>query len=306
MRRFAYFALVLAVLVAMSAGPAFGGDDGDMEVVFNLEDFINSFSTAFPDVNGDGIPDVPVGQPGIWDDTMNSVTQADFEARVDANLARADVSDPGSEFNGPCGGVAITYDKNNESLDAVLDFGSSSPLLDIFGKLKMTESNPIIVDPEGTIAVWGFTEETGALSSAGQQPGIDYGDDAIAFHDHRWEVVIVGVSGDNGGDPNGFDKNRNAGLVEMGEILPIAFNAKVKAFGAIIDLWGPEELPDFNADTIDGIAGGKAYCFGEGWSEFQSENGAVYYTALGLAAALFAAGFGGVLFNVRPFLSWRA
>ena len=303
MQRLVRSVFVAALVLLMAGAPALAADE---QPVIDLEEFINSFSQSFPDINDDGIPDIPVGQPGIWDDTLNSVTEADFLARVDANASRVDEEDEGSSFIGPCGGVAITYDANNESLDAVLDFGGPGPLLDVFGNQKMTASNPIKVDPQGTVAVWGFTQDTPLLSAEGQQSGVDYGEPGLAFHDHRWEVIIVGVSGDNGGDPNAFDKNRNAGLVEMGEILPFGFNAKVKASGAIVDLWGAPELTDFDADTIASIAGGRAYCFGEGWVQFVSDGGPVYYGALALAAALFAAGFGGVLFNVRPFLSWRA
>lgn len=296
-------ALVPAIwLLAMIALPA----AAQQEPVIDLEGFINSFSTSFPDLNGDGIPDIPEGDPGIWDEAMASATEADFMERVGVDESGFDLGDPGSTLVGPCGGVAISYSPEGESIDAVLDFGDEGPLLDIYGNQKMTESNPMRVDPTGVVAVWGFTADIPTLSVAGEQPGVDYGDPANAFHDHRWEVVILGVSGDNGGDPNALDENRNAGLVELGELLPFGFRAKVKATGTMIDLWGPEGLPDFDAENISAIAGSREYCFGEGWVEFVGDEFPLFTAPGALAAALFVAGFGGVLFNARSFLSWRS
>ena len=63
----------------------------------------------------------------------------------------------------------------------------------------------------------------------------------------------MGVSADRGGDPNQRDKNRNAGLVDLGEILgdiPVPdavydlteLNLTVKAKGAIIDLYADGDI----------------------------------------------------------------
>lgn len=301
MRRLAYAMIAGAWFMVIAAGPALAQDP-----VIDLVEFVNSFAEAFPDVNGDGIPDIPEGEPGIWDDTMGAATEADFLALAGADGGGLDLGDPGSTLIGPCGGVVISYDAQGRSIDAMLDFGDEGPLLDIYGNQKMTADNPMRVDATGTVAVWGFTRDVPTLSLQGTQAAIDYGDPAHAFHDHRWAVTIMGVSGDNGGDPNAFDENRNAGLVELGEILPFGFRAKVKANGAMVDLWGPAPLPAFDADSIAGVAGGSEYCFGEGWVEFVGEEFPLFTAAGALAAALFAAGFTGVLFNVRPFLSWRS
>jgi hypothetical protein len=131
----------------------------------------------------------------------------------------------------------------------------------------------------------------------------------------------MSVSADRGGDPNQRDKNRNAGLVDLGDILgdiPVPdvvydlteLNITVKAKGAIIDLYAEgdingKRLPDdFDLDTIEAEADGAEFCFGEGWVKFNGSGPGIAPTAL--ASILAAAGFAGVLFNVRPAQSWRA
>ncbi|MFQ5516050.1 MAG: hypothetical protein ACE5E8_00590 [Acidimicrobiia bacterium] len=309
MRRLTYSLLAGAVVLLMAGGPAFAQDNGQQPVI-DLEAFINSFSNTFPDNNGDGIPDIPIGEPGIWDNTVGSATEADFLARVGAGGTGFDINDDKSTLTGPCYGVAISYTPDGESLDAVLRRPGDEGLIDQFGQQKMTSGNPMKVHSQGVIATWGFTQETAKMSTVGNVPGIAY-DGNKAFHDHRWSVIIMGVSGDDGGDPNGDDENRNAGLTYLGDvgdesgILPFAFSATVKARGAIIDLRGNNKLPDdFNKDSIASIAQGHEFCFGEGWVEFTGGDG--FDTVEALAAALFAAGFAGVLFNARPFLSWRS
>ncbi len=233
-----------------------------------------------------------------------------------------DTADEGSMLVGACGGLAISYDEDGMSLDAMIDLGDGAPAVDAFtGDQAMTSGNPFVIDPGGTIVYWGFTKDLPTFSTAGEIPSVDYGDPNPAFHDHSWTVAIMGVSADRGGDPNQRDKNRNAGLVELGEILgdipvPSAvydlteLNLKVKAKGAIIDLYADgdingKRLPDdFDLATIQAEAGGAEFCFGEGWVKFNGSGPGIAPTAL--ATLLAAAGFAGVLFNVRPAQSWRA
>lgn len=292
-----------ALVVIVTAAPAMAQESAAVDVT-------GFVPAEFEDVNGDGVPDLgalPPGQHGIWDETVGALTPEEFFARVPP-AADFDFDDTGSAMIGPCGGVAISYDADGMSIDAVIDYADDGPAVDVYsGEQAFTASNPFKFDTTGTVAYFGFTVEEGSgLSSAGAQPGVDYGDAQIAFHDHQWTILVAGVSADYGGDPNALDKNRNAGLLELGEELPFPFRAKLKAKGAIIDLWGPDRLPDFDQDSIAGIAAGRAYCYGEGWVEAVGDQFPLFTAAGALATALALAGFSGIVFNARPAQSWRA
>jgi hypothetical protein len=116
----------------------------------------------------------------------------------------------------------------------------------------------------------------------------------------------MGVSADDGGDPNPRDKNRNAGIMELGDLLPFQFQAKVKAQGVFVDRWGPGELPEYTAEDVAGVFSGHTICFGEAWVQFVGDSYPLFTAPGALATALAAAGFSGILFNARPALSWRA
>ena len=102
--------------------------------------------------------------------------------------------------------------------------------------------------------------------------------------DHEWSIKTSGISLDSGGDPNPNGKNRNAGVVDLAEDLPVKFSANAKVTG---------ELTSANI--------GK--CLGEGHVEFIG-NGLT--DPVGIAAiALFAGGLFGLLFNARPAMTWK-
>lgn len=290
-----------ALLLLITAGPALAQEQAQIDISGFVPD-------NFVDLNGDGVPDLgelEEGQPGIWDDTVGAQTQEQFFARVQT-IDQFDMSDENSILLGPCGGVAISYDSQGLSIDAVIDYGDDNPPVDVYtADQAFTGGNPFKVDTTGTVAYFGFTLEEGTnLSTQGNQPGIDYGGQQ-AFHDHQWTIYVAEVSTDYGGDPNGFDKNRNAGLLELGEELPFPFRAKLKANGAIIDLWGPDRLPEFDKDSIESLAAGREYCYGEGWVEAVGDDFPLFTAAGALATALAVAGFAGIIFNARPAQSWR-
>jgi len=312
MARTARALLVAGVVLMMVAGPALAQDD--QEPPIDIYDFINLDSVAqWADRNDDGIPDIPLEGPegdvpegiaGIWDDAIGATTPEEFLERVDLGEG-FDLEDTGATLVGPCGGLVIAYGADGNSIDAVVDFGDDRPPVDLNGNPAFTSGNPFKVDSGGTLAYFGFTRDND-LSLAGNVLDPDaYGEPNQAFHDHKWEVVVMGISFDRGGDPNQRDKNRNAGISELGELLPFEFRVKVKAKGVMVDLWAPQDLPDYDRDDVATTFAGHEYCFGEGWVEFVGE-GYPVYTAAALGAALAAAGFAGLLFNARPALSWRA
>jgi len=321
MSRLARALLALAVVMVMTGGPALAQEDG--VAVIDVTEFITS-GDGFVDINGDGIPDLgelTEGFAGIWDEQVAERTPEDFQRLVVGQVPNFDAEDAGSALVGACGGLAISYDDQGMSLDAMIDLGDSQPAVDAYtGNQAMTSGNPFVIDPAGVVVYWGFTKDVSTFSLAGSIAGTDYGEPNPAFHDHAWTVSIMGVSADRGGDPNQRDKNRNAGLVDLGDILadvpvPAAIydltelNTTVKAKGAIIDLYASGEpgkrLPDtFDLGVIEAEAAGAEFCFGEGWVKFNGSGPGIAPTAV--ATLLAAAGFAGILFNVRPAQSWRA
>ncbi len=303
MGRAARVLLAAGVILLMTAGPALAQQD--RQPVIDLTDFITVEDVAlWADRNGDHIPDIPVegaegdipvGIAGIWDDAIGALTAEEFLARVDPEGTGFDLEEEGAYLFGPCGGAAMSYDANGDSLDAAVDLGDGNPPVDIYGEAAFTAGNPFQVDSGGTVLYFGFTLPDPGLSGVGD-----------AFHDHRWELVIMGVSADDGGDPNPRDKNRNAGIMELGEYLPFQFQAKVKAHGVFVDGWGNNELPAYTADDVAAVFAGHTICFGEAWVQFVGDSYPLFTAPGALASALALAGFSGILFNARPALSWRA
>lgn len=294
--------LAAGAILLMTAGPALAQQD--QEPVIKLTDFITLDAVAqWGDRNGDHIPDmpvqgpdgeIPVGIAGLWDDAIGATTGAEFLARVDPEGTGFDLEEEGATLLGPCGGAAISYDARGDSIDAAVDLGDGNPPVDIYGEAAFTAGNPFQVDSGGMVAYFGFTLDGPTLTLG-------------AFHNHRWELVIMEVSADSGGDPNPEDKNRNAGLVELDDLFPdyLRFRAKVKAQGVFVDQWGTSELPEYSAADLSAFAGHEV-CFGEGWVEFVGEGYPLFTIPGALATFLAGAGFAGILFNARPALSWRA
>ncbi|WKZ82065.1 MAG: hypothetical protein QY307_08225 [Acidimicrobiia bacterium] len=279
MRRLGRLLLAIAMVVVVGV-PQLALAQEDQEPVVDLMEFIpEQFRDDFTDRNGDGIPDIgelpPEGIAGIWDDKVGEVSEDGFLEAVSGDF---DDADDGSSLTGPCKGVVISYDDKGNSVDAMFDRGGPDPLYDVYGNQKMTRSNPLKVDTRGVLVYYGSSiPET--------------------FHDHRWFLKAEGVFQDDGGDPNPRDKNRNAGSVDFGDLLPFSFTALIKAKGAWVDQWGAAELPEMESYP-------EPNCVGEGWVQFVGPNPLSTPPGI-LALMLAAAGFTGVLFNARPALSWR-
>lgn len=210
---------------------------------------------------------IPEGFPGKFDLTEAS---AEFGMLVSLFGQSSQVADfgTGSQLTGPCGGYAFSYDKDGRLIDAAIDAGDNNPPGDLLdGGQAFTSSNPFRVDTSGIVTYFGFSPETG--------------DGPL---NHRWFIKTSGISVDKGGDPNTIRNNRNVGLVDLDNDLPVKFSAKVKIEGEMMS----ESL---------------ATCVGKGHVDFLG-NGLT--DPVGLAGlALLAGGFFGLLFNSRPAMTYK-
>jgi hypothetical protein len=290
MERARYAALAGAVLALAVLTPAGARQDAGSAA------FLRAFvPEEFTDVDGDGIPDLAdleEGSPGLWADLVGARTRDDFLVRIDPDTRAFDLDTAASALTGPCGGLAISWDAKGMSIDAAIDLGDGEPPIDaVTGGQAFTAGNPFRVDPAGTIGYFGFS---------GDAPGLSAGEAGRAFHDHRWEIRVMGISTDAGGSPNLLDENRVAGIVDLTDLLPLEFRAKVKVRGVIVDRWGPGPLPDVDGDSIAAIAAGREYCAADGWVELAGGGFPLLSIPGVLATALVVAGFGGLLLGARP------
>ena len=230
---------------------------------------------SFLDLDGDGVPDIPEGEPGEYD-----IQEGDerFLKYVDIFGETTQVADFGesSKLTGQCAGFAWSYDSNGDIIDGAFDAGTNDPPVDLvtdgpFDVVQaFTASNPFLVDPSGTVVYYGEAE----IGDSGDGP-----------LDHRWYIRTQGISLDEGGDPNTAGNNRNAGLVDLGEQLPIKFTGLFRIEG--------------NLMSDNGIT-----CDGQGWFEFTGPFPPLTVVG-GLATLLLGAGIFGLLFNARPAITWR-
>jgi hypothetical protein len=229
----------------------------------------SAFAQSSPDPNDALRALVPEGEPGDLDVTEGDALYQRIAAEVGKSTEVADFGD-GSELTGPCGGFAFSYDGDGKLIDAAADMGNDSAPIDLLeNKQAFTSGNPFKVDTRGVVAYFGFAPQSG------EGP-----------RDHKWTIKTAGVSLDSGGDSNGDGKNRNAGIVDLGEELPLTFSFKTKVSG---------ELTSQNL----------APCNGKGWVEF--DGGFPLTTVPGIVGGvLLLGGLVGLLFNSRPAMTWKA
>jgi hypothetical protein len=212
--------------------------------------------------------EIPEGFPGKYDLTEAS---AEFGQLVSLSGQSTQVPNfgDGSQLTGMCGGYAYSYDENGDLIDAVMDIGNDAPPIDLLdGGQAFTSSNPFKVDTRGLVQYYGFSPE-----------------DGDGPEDHRWFIKTSGISLDKGGDPNTQLKNRNAGIVDLAEDLPIKFTARVKVSGEMTSMNQPD-------------------CIGKGHVDFLG-NGLT--DPVGLAGlALLGGGIFGLLFNSRPAYTYKS
>lgn len=212
---------------------------------------------------------VPEGEPGDLDVTEGDAIFKRIATEVGKSTDVADFGD-GSELTGPCGGFAFSYDGGGKLIDAAADLGNDDGPIDLLdNKQAFTSGNPFKVDTKGVVAYFGFAPQTGD-----------------GPRNHNWTIKTAGVSLDSGGDNNGDGKNRNAGIVDLGDELPLTFSFKTKVSG---------ELTSQNL----------APCIGKGWVEF--DGGFPLTTVPGVVGSvLLLGGLVGLLFNARPAMTWKA
>lgn len=213
--------------------------------------------------------EIPEGNPGKSDLTEAS---QEFRKLVELYGQTTQIVDfgDGSMLIGPCGGYAYSYDKNGALLDAAMDVGDGSPPVDLLDGLQQafTSGNPFKVDPRGVVTYYGFSPE-----------------DGDGPRNHEWFIKTSGISLDKGGDPNTNLKNRNTGLVDLANDLPVKFTAKIKIEGEMMS----ENL---------------ATCVGRGHVSVEGDG---LTDPVGLAGlALLGGGLFGLLFNARPAMTYKA
>jgi hypothetical protein len=211
---------------------------------------------------------VPEGFPGEFDLTEASAEYGQFVSALGASTAVGDFGTE-SKLTGWCGGWAYSYDKNGDLLDAAVDVGDAGPPIDILdGTQAFTASNRFRVDPRGVVVYYGFSPESG--------------DGPL---NHSWYIKTSGVSLDSGGDPNSNFKNRNTGLVDLENDLPVKFTANIKIEGHMMS----QNQPD---------------CFGLGHVAVEGDGLTDLVGIVGLA--LLGGGIFGLLFNARPAYTYSA
>lgn len=243
-------ALALGLYTMLAAGP---GDDAN---ALQDDDPLEALRA-----------EVPEGFPGESDLTE---ANEEFGRLVELYGQSTGVADfgTGSVLSGPCGGYAYSYDKNGDLLDAAMDIGNGDPPIDLLdGGQAFTASNRFRVDPRGLVQYFGFVPR--------EPPGP---------RNHTWWIKTSGISLDSGGDPNGNRNNRNAGIVDLDQGLPVKFTANIEIEGR------------FMSDDIETCVGkGHVAVEGDGLTD-----------PVGIAGlALLGGGVFGLLFNARPAMTYK-
>lgn len=233
------------------------------------------------DPDGDGFPNVLEGEPGERDITPgNPAAAAQVAEQLDAiGLDLVITLDEGSDLLGDCSGMAMSFNTDGELEDWAVGVGSNDggggtgQLVDVYGEGEVgtrafTQDNPFKV---GDRVIY-----FGRLPTDGEGP-----------LEHNWAISTAGISLDSGGDPNEGGKNRNAGEVNLGDIL----HESLRPAG-IFPVKG--ELTSENGLT----------CVAEGWVEFQHAN-PLLTAPSAVAAAIGGFGLAGLLFNSRPARTWK-
>lgn len=222
-------------------------------------------SAALAQDDGANDAGVPPTNPGELE--LDAAT-AEFD-RVAAAVPAPTETSGSSSLTGPCGGFAYSYDGGGVLIDAAVDLGDGGPPIDAMdGGQAFTSDNPFVVDASGQVVYYGFAPRSGD----GPQ-------------DHSYSIEVAGVGVASGGDPNPNLRNRETGVIDLADELPITFSARAQVSG---------RMDSANLES----------CVGEGYVELRG-NGLA--DPVGLASlALLGVGLVGIVFNARPARIWRS
>lgn len=178
-------------------------------------------------------------------------------------------TDGSSKLTGPCGGVAFSYDADNQLIDAAYDAGNDAPPVDLIdGGQAFTDSNRYKVDTNGSVTYFGFAPRSG-------EGPMNY----------EYELTVAGITVASDTEENSNGNNRNGGTIDIGGEVPFAFDAKIDASGKL-------------------IMGGSTWCDGAGKVEFVG-NGLMSVPG-GIGILVLGTGLIGVFVNARPARTWKA
>ena len=174
-----------------------------------------------------------------------------------------------SKLTGPCGGVAFSYDADNQLIDAAYDAGDGAPPIDLIdGGQAFTDSNRYKVDTNGSVSYFGFAPRSG-------EGPMNY----------TYTLTVAGVEVASDTEENSNGNNRNGGTIDIGGEVPIPFDANIEASG-------------------DLVMGGSKWCDGKGQVEFIG-NGLLSIPG-GVGILVLGTGLIGVFVNARPARTWKA
>lgn len=245
----------------------------------------------FLDADGDGLPDE--GEPGDLDLRPGETSLADLATALEGGALPDDIAavaganpdipgpDPdevvggGSQLQGQCAGVAISYDGDGAVIDAAVGIGGGGDglLIDTHGsgagQRAFTSANRFEVRADGKVVYFGYLPYGG-------------GDGA---RNHTWTIKTGSLSVDSGGDDNPQGNNANAGVVDLGGNIPgpLRFTGNMSVTGEL-----------FSQNGLWCVAKGHVH-FGGGFPP----------VAGGIAAVFAAGGVLGLLFNSRPAMTYK-